>query len=159
MSAGNRDSRVLRWAKRIGLVMIVLLVVAQVVPIHRSNPPVEQSQTLFAVEKMPAPVMAALQRACENCHSNETVWPWYSYVAPVSWIIASDVQNARAKMNFSEWGSYTAKRKEERLEEICEQIANGDMPDPKYALLHRDARITPEERNAVCQWTEDVRRY
>lgn len=62
-------------------------------------------------------------------------------------------------MNFSEWGSYTAKRKEERLEEICEQIANGDMPDPKYALLHRDARITPEERNAVCQWTEDVRRY
>ncbi|MGC2112479.1 MAG: heme-binding domain-containing protein [Candidatus Korobacteraceae bacterium] len=149
----------LRWAKRIGLAIVVSLVVAQAVPVRHNNPPVERSQTLFAAEKMPAPVIAVLQRSCKNCHSNETVWPWYSYVAPASWIVASDVHNARAQMNFSEWGTYSAKRKEERLEEICEQITNGDMPDPKYALVHRNARITPEERNAVCQWTEDARQY
>jgi len=62
-------------------------------------------------------------------------------------------------MNFSEWGDYPAKRREDTLEEICEQVTNGDMPDRKYALFHRVARVTQPEREAVCQWTDDARDY
>lgn len=62
-------------------------------------------------------------------------------------------------MNFSEWGGYSAKRKEDKLEEICDQVTNGEMPDGKYLLLHREAVLSPEERSAICQWTEDAREY
>jgi hypothetical protein len=148
-----------RWVNRVGLSILVVWVACQLIPISHSNPPVDPSNTLYVTERVTPPVKAVLDRSCKNCHSNQTAWPWYSYVAPVSWIVASDVHRARKAMNFSEWGTYTAKRKEERLEDICEQITDGDMPDFKYALVHRSARITPEERGAVCQWTEDSRQY
>ena len=147
------------WLSRIGLAILVALVAGQLVPVSRHNPGEDPSQTIYTAEKMPPAVKAVFVRSCENCHSNQTSWPWYSYVAPASWVIANDVHQARKAMNFSEWGSYPAKKKEERLEEICEQVTNGDMPDPKYLLLHRSAHITPEERTAVCQWTEDTRQY
>lgn len=158
-TAASDTSLVRRWTKRIGLTIVVLLVLGQLVFVRHSNPAYPPEQSIFAVEKVPPPVKAIMERSCGNCHSNATRWPWYSYVAPASWIIANDVQHARKAMNFSEWGSYSARRKEEKLEDICEQITNGDMPDFKYVLVHRAARISPGERAAVCQWTEDTRQY
>lgn len=159
MNSVSEERLVRRWAKRVGIAVLVLLLASQLVPMNRHNPGVDPSKTIYVTEKVPPKVKAVLERSCKNCHSSETSWPWYSYVAPASWIIAHDVHQARKEMNFSEWGSYSAKRKGEKLEEICEQLTNGDMPDPKYALVHRNARITPEERGAVCQWTEDSRQY
>ncbi len=159
MNSGGEENQVRGWAKRIGLAVLVLLLASQLVPVSRNNPSVDLSKTIYASENVPPAVKAVLQRSCKNCHSNDTAWPWYSYVAPVSWMIAHDVHQARKAMNFSEWGGYPAKRKEEKLEEICEQLTNGDMPDFKYVLVHRSARITPDERGAVCQWTEDARQY
>ncbi len=125
----------------------------------RINPSVDPSRTIYASLPVPADVRAVFDRSCRNCHSNETAWPWYSYIAPVSWVVAHDVHHARKMMNLSEWGGYSAQRKEDRLEEICEQVTNGDMPDRKYAVFHREARVTPPERDAICQWTEDSRQY
>ena len=159
MTFSARKSSIRRWVGRIGIVLLVLLAASQFVPVDRRNPSVDASKTIFTTEKLPPPVQAVFTRSCQNCHSNQTAWPWYSYVAPISWIIASDVHGARNKMNFSEWGGYPANKREEKLEEICEQLTNGDMPDLKYMLLHRTARVTPEERAAVCQWTEDSRQY
>lgn len=147
------------WLQRGGLVLLIALVIAQFIPIDRSNPQTPESQSIYAKEKMPSTVRAVFGNSCSNCHSNETVWPWYSHVAPVSWMIASDVHEARRKMNFSEWGQYPASKREDKLEEICEQVTNGDMPDPKYLLIHRAARLGSAERDAVCQWTEDSRQY
>lgn len=146
-------------AKRFGLSVAALVLVAQLVPVDRRNPPAEPSNTIHATQNIPPSVMVVLDRSCKNCHSDETSWPWYSYVAPVSWVVARDVHRARKAMNFSEWGGYSAKRKEDRLEEICDQVTNGDMPDGMYLLLHRDAVVTPQERQDVCQWTEDGREY
>jgi len=148
-----------RWAKRVGVATALLLLAAQLVPVNRGNPSVDPSRTIYANQPAPGDVMAVFERSCNDCHSNETAWPWYSYVAPVSWVVAHDVHQARKTMNFSEWGTYSAQRKEDRLEEICEQLTNGDMPDRKYAIFHRKAQIAPEERAAVCQWTEDSRQY
>ena len=147
------------WLKRIGIALLVLLVIAQVIPVDRRNPVVDTAKSIYAKEKIPAQVKTVFDRSCANCHSNNTDWPWYSRVAPVSWMVASDVHEARAKMNFSTWGDYPADKREERLEEICEQLTNGDMPDFKYLLVHRSARLTPAEHDAVCQWTEDSRQY
>ena len=108
---------------------------------------------------MPADVKAVFERSCKNCHSNETSWPWYSYVAPISWVVVRDVHQARKAMNLSEWGSYPINIKTNKLKEICEQLTNGDMPDRKYTLIHRRARPTAKERGAVCQWSEDSREY
>ena len=147
------------WVNRIGLATAYLLLAIQFIPVNRTNPNVDPSRTIYAALPVPAGVKAVFERSCMNCHSDETAWPWYSYVAPVSWVVAHDVHGARSKMNFSEWGSYSAPRKEDKLEEICEQLTNGDMPDRKYAIFHRSARITPQEREAICQWTDDSRRY
>ena len=146
-----------RWVKRVGLATGFLLLAIQLVPVKRDNPAVDPSKTIYASQPVPTDVKAVFERSCKNCHSNQTAWPWYSYVAPASWVVAHDVHQARKTMNLSEWGSYSAQRKEDKLEEICEQLTNGDMPDRKYAIFHRNARITPEERAVVCQWTDDSR--
>ena len=147
------------WAKRVGLSLASLLLVAQLIPVDRRNPPPQPSNTIYDTQKIPPSVTVVLERSCKNCHSSETSWPWYSYVAPVSWVVARDVHRARKAMNFSEWGSYSVKRKENKLEEICDQVTNGDMPDGMYLLLHGDAVVTQQERQDVCQWTEDAREY
>jgi hypothetical protein len=148
-----------RQAKRAAIATVFLLLAIQLVPVNRSNPTVDQSRPIYTTLPVPNSVKAVFERSCEDCHSNQTAWPWYSYVAPVSWVVAHDVHEGRKKMNFSEWGSYSAQRKEDRLEEICEQVTNADMPDRKYAIFHRSARPTSQERDAVCQWTEDSRQY
>ena len=148
-----------RWAKRTGFATAFLLLAIQLIPVNRGNPSVDPSQTIYAALPVPADVKAVFERSCKNCHSNETAWPGYGYVAPVSWVIAHDVHQGRKTMNFSEWGSYSAQKKEDRLEEICEQVTNGEMPDHKYTIFHREANITSEERAAVCQWTDDSRQY
>ena len=136
-----------------------LLLASQFILVNRNNPAVDSSKSIYATQPMPPDVRAAFQRSCKDCHSNETAWPWYSHVAPVSWVVARDVHRARRKMNYSEWGTYSAQQKEDRLEEICEQLTNGEMPDRKYVIFHPSARLTPQERDAACQWTEDSRQY
>jgi len=145
--------------KRLGLGTIALVLVLQAVPVNRHNPPGDTPKTIYSSQTMPSSVRSVLQRSCNNCHSDETAWPWYSYVAPVSWVIAGDVHRARKALNFSQWDNYSAQRKTNKLEEICEQVTNGDMPDGLYLLLHREAVITQDERSAVCQWTENAREY
>ncbi len=147
------------WAKRIGLATLVLVAGIQFIPVNRSNPKVDASRTIYASLPVPAAVKALFERSCKNCHSDETSWPWYSYVAPVSWVVARDVHRARKTMNLSEWGDYSSNKKTDKLEEICEQVTNGDMPDQKYTLIHRQARPTAKERDVVCQWTDDSREY
>lgn len=147
------------WLKRAAMALAAFLVVAQFVPVRRNDPSVDYARSIYASEKVPKEVRTVFEGSCANCHSNQTAWPWYSYVAPASWIIAHDVHRARRKMNFSEWADYPANKREEKLEEICEQLTDGDMPDPKYLWLHHNARVTPSDRDAVCQWTEDSRRY
>ncbi len=154
-----RRSLAAPWIKRIGVTTVILLVVVQFIPVNRNNPRVNPSRTIYASLPMPAEVKSVFERSCKNCHSDQTSWPWYSYVAPVSWVVAHDVHQARKAMNLSEWGSYSSNKKTNKLEEICEQLNNGEMPDRKYALLHRRARPTAKERDIVCQWTDDSREY
>ena len=125
---------------------IVILVALQFKTVDRSNPPV-QSDIGTSAE-----IKEILRRACYDCHSNETNWPWYSYVAPASWFVAGHVDHGRGHLNYSEWPTFDLEEQEHLFEEMWEMLSEGEMPLKSYTLIHRDARLTYEERAALLEW-------
>jgi hypothetical protein len=130
----------LRWSVSGVAALLVLL---QFVPYGRahSNPQVTQEPSWDSAE-----TRALARRACYDCHSNETVWPWYSHIAPLSWLIQQHVDDGRAHLNFSEWG-----RGEQEAEEAAETLREGEMPLPSYLLTHPAARLSAAEREALIR--------
>ncbi len=102
-------------------------------------------------------VRAILERSCQDCHSEATHYPWYSYVAPVSFLIRSDVIHGREHLNLSRWSEYSLQRKERSLSEIANQVKDRDMPLPQYTLIHRNARLSDADVDAVFRWTQAER--
>jgi hypothetical protein len=107
---------------------------------------------------MPAEVRALVKRSCADCHSNETVWPWYSYVAPVSWLVERDVRHGRDHMNLSRWPEYSLNQQEKLLADIASALKNREMPLANYALMHRDARLSDAEIDIAYRWARLERR-
>ena len=103
---------------------------------------------------VPDDVHRILKRSCFDCHSDHTAWPWYTNVAPASWLVAKDVRNGRTKMNFSQWGKIPDAKREARLEAICEEITEGEMPLKEYLYLHGDAKLTPQDKDVLCNWVK-----
>jgi hypothetical protein len=126
--------------------LIALLVGAQLVPVARTNPTIEVDVAA------PAEIDALLRRACYDCHSRETAWPWYSRVAPVSWLIVRDVEEGRRELDFSGWDAYDSAQRAKKLRESADEIAEGEMPPWYYRLVHADARLTAAEREALRAW-------
>ena len=87
----------------------------------------------------------------------KTNWRWYTYIAPISWLTVGHVNDGRAELNFSEWGTYKARKQFTRLNAICELCKRGEMPTPSYAWIHAEARLTPEEVKKICEWTSEER--
>jgi len=128
------------------VVVVVAIVVAQFVPVTRDNPPVSADfDGAVAVKQV-------LKKSCYDCHSNETVWPWYSYVAPGSWLVVSDVDEARRKLNFSDWGSMSTEKRTRVAEAVWEEVDKGDMPLSQYLLMHSDAKPTEADKAVLRDW-------
>lgn len=140
--------------KKIIIGFFVVVVLMQFWPVDRSNP---ESDAALEIEA-PAEIKAILEKSCYDCHSNKTTWPWYSYVAPVSWLVAYDVEEAREHINFSEWGTYNKKQQNHAKEEICDEVFEGEMPLPKYLKLHSEAALSEEQKQVIKAWAlqEDV---
>ena len=136
------------------IVMAAGLVLAQVIRPDRTNPPIDPAKTLVATTHPPANVQAILDRGCRDCHTNQTVWPWYTNVAPISWFIAGHVTEGRHNLSFSNWADYPPALKVKRLAQMCDLVQRAEMPLTTYLLLHRDAALSDEDRQAVCDWTD-----
>lgn len=141
-------------AGRILIVVLVLFIILQFI-----RPPGNQSvgESANAIQtKYPVPpdVHNLLRRACYDCHSNNTVYPWYSYVEPVGWFLSNDIKEGKRELNFDEFGSYPAFRQIRRFEAIRQQIEEGEMPLPAYKLMHASAVLSPEEKTQIIQWTQ-----
>lgn len=151
---GSASARTLagmkRWLVRIALVVLLLFVAIQLVPVDRSNPPV--TGALVA----PPQVQAILKRSCYDCHSNETVWPWYAYVAPVSWLVAHDVEEGREHLNLSAWESIDPKKRAGVADEMAEEVERGTMPMSQYLRMHAEAKLTPADVAALRAWADAV---
>jgi len=124
-----------------------LLAALQFVPVNRTNPP--EREPAMA----PSEVHAILQRACYDCHSNETRWPWYSRIAPASFLISHDVSDGRRELNLSTWNQYDARRKARKLREIAEQVEKEKMPQWYYVLFHPQARLSASDRELLIDWS------
>ena len=115
-------------------------------------------QTIFQDAQIDPETLAIFQRACQNCHSEKTEWPWYGHVAPVSWMLARDVQQARSHMNLSRWREYSIDDRLRLLSAIGSAVRNRAMPVQRYLLLHPEARLTDLERQQLYNWTRTERR-
>jgi len=127
---------------------IAVAALVQFVPVKRDNPPEKTEVTA------PPEVKAILVRACYDCHSNRTAWPWYSYVAPVSWLVANDVRKGRREVNFTDWPFFNQDEQEHILSHIVKQMQRRSMPLPIYLTMHPQARLTEADRQALIDWAK-----
>jgi hypothetical protein len=127
------------------LVFAVLLAAAQLVRPERSNPPIDARRTIQAHSGTASGLGAILERSCNECHSDATVWPWYSKVAPLSWLMARAVAEGRATVNFSEWADYSPTQ----LASSCEAVSKGRMPGA-WTLVRPDARLSVQDVETIC---------
>ncbi len=141
-------SRKLGWTAT--LAVSAALLAAQLVPAKRTDP---ASRGAISA---PPEIEAELKRACYDCHSNETRWPWYSRVAPLSWLLVRDVKRGRKELNFSEWGSYYPVTRRRKLEWIGRALREEKMPPWRYRLMHPGARLTTADRAALERWIESA---
>lgn len=135
---------------------LVFLLIIQLVRPSMTNPPVDPARTIHAAVSLDPVVASVFVRSCNDCHSNATVWPWYSNVAPASWVVAGDVNKGRKALNFSEWRSLPPERQQKELGEICSEVTEREMPAAPYLVMHPRARLTGAEVRSICSWTRSI---
>jgi hypothetical protein len=140
--------RVFRWLL---FLLIGVLIASQFVKVERTNPAVT------ADLKAPAEVKKIFNQSCYDCHSNETDWPWYSYIAPVSWLIIDDVNGGRKQLNFSEWERLSSKKRNELKKEIWTEIKEGNMPLKIYTYVHPASTLDLTQKNIIKHWASGTR--
>jgi hypothetical protein len=136
--------------RRLVLGLLIVVVAIQLIPVRRDNPPVREMLT-----SAPADVSSTLHRACYNCHSHETIWPWYSYVAPASWLVTYDVHEGRRHLNFSTWSEYGPKDRLKKLTGISTFVQEKDMPPWFYLPLHAEARLSADDIAKLSAWADE----
>jgi hypothetical protein len=141
----------LKWIFGVGVVTFALL---QFASPTRTNPPVMAGHDFMATNAPPPKIAAILRVSCYDCHSHETRWPWYSHVAPVSWLVASDVKEGRRHLNFSDWPVDNPDRAARWLGNMSEQLGYKEMPPLQYTLIHADARLTAAAREQLIHWAD-----
>ncbi len=138
-----------RRVRRAGAVFVVVLAAAQLVRPDRRNPATDSTRTIQAHVGTSSGLVAVLDRACRDCHSNETVWPSYTQIAPVSWLMAYGVKTGRSAVNFSEWAAYSPAQQRMLLAASCDDARNGRMPG-SYALLRPETRLSARDVETIC---------
>jgi hypothetical protein len=133
--------------KKVLIIIVIILIAIQFIPVNKTNPPVS------AGLNAPAELMSVFKKSCYDCHSHETVWPWYSNIVPVSLLIINDVNEGRGHLNFSEWENLSRKNKAKLKEEIWEEIEKGGMPLGKYILLHPEAELNQKDKDLIKEWS------
>ncbi len=134
--------------------MIVIIAGIQLIRPAKTNPVTDPARTIQAHVQVPPQVNGILQHSCGDCHSHNTRWPWYSNVAPVSWMVIDDVNEGRRELNLSDWAKFDAKQQIKKLEKICTETREGGMPLMSYTWAHTGAKLSPEQRQTLCEWSK-----
>jgi hypothetical protein len=142
--------------KKLLLALLVILLVLQAFRPEKNNSANKEKDisTLYAV---PANVEQIMVKACNDCHSNNTVYPWYAEVQPLAWWLDDHVQEGKKHLNFNDFGSYRLAKQFHKLEEVYDEVKVAEMPLESYTIVHRDAKLTDEERNILMDWSLAVR--
>lgn len=138
--------------KRILSGVIILLVLIQFVRIDKTNPKVIPENDFINITNPSEDIAMVLKNSCYDCHSNESTYPWYTNIAPISWWTKHHINEGRRHINFSEWGDYPLDKLNHKLEECYEEIEEGKMPMTSYTIAHPDAKMTTEQKNKLKEW-------
>jgi len=136
-------------------IIVAAIIIIQLIPTRRPEVITTNKNDMVTNNVVPDTVALLLKNACYDCHSNETKYPWYSYVAPVSWLISRDIRLGREELNFSKWESLSKMDKAKMLEEIVDEIESGAMPMSIYILMHPEAKLAMSDRDMIMNWADD----
>ena len=139
-----------RALKLLLIILAVLFTGIQFVRPARTNPSGDPADALTS--HVPAHIATILDRSCSDCHSSDTRWPWYSNIAPASWLVIDHVDHGRTHFNYSNWRSYDSPEQAALRKSSCDLARAGSMPMPSYLLLHRSARLSAADIEALCAW-------
>ncbi|MGD9329479.1 MAG: heme-binding domain-containing protein [Cyclobacteriaceae bacterium] len=137
-------------------VVLALFVILQFIPNTYPENKKSNEHDLILTGDVTQEVGLILKNSCYDCHSNETRYPWYAYIAPVSWLVVRDVKLGRAELNFSEWDNLKSRDKIKLLDEIAEEVEVGNMPMPIYTITHGDAALGDDKKQLLAEWTENM---
>lgn len=145
--------------KRAAVAFVIVFAAAQLVRFEHSNPAMDGSHMLRAPIGSVSGLVPIVDRACRDCHSNETVWPtsWYTQMAPLSWLIANAVAEGRSVLNFSEWTTYSPAQQRTLLDASCQTAKDGTMPGSAWMLLHPEARLSAQDIETICAAARQAR--
>lgn len=145
--------------KKILIASGVVLVLIQLIRIDKSKPASDPAKDFITVTAAGPEVASLLKASCYDCHSNESTYPWYTNIAPVSWWIKHHINEGRAELNFSEWADYPSRRRDHKLEECVEMIEEGEMPMSSYTLIHKEAELNAEQKAKLTAFFNSLRTY
>jgi Haem-binding domain len=138
-----------RRVKQVAVVFVIVFAAAQLIRPERENPATDAARTIQTHAGTTSELAAVLDRSCRDCHSNNTVWPWYTQIAPLSWLIARGVAEGRKAVNFSEWASYPPDVQRMLLSVSCQDATSDKMPGP-YSLVRPETKLSPQDIETIC---------
>jgi hypothetical protein len=145
--------------KRVVVFLAIVLVLIQFFGIDKTNPAGDPSKDFMSLSNAPSDIASLLNKSCYDCHSNATVYPWYTNIAPVSWWLKDHVNEGREELNFSEWGNYSGRRQDHKLKEAIEQIEENEMPVASYTWMHSDSKLNSSEKEKLIAFFNSLRTH
>ncbi len=142
--------------KKIILAIAIAFIALQFFGISKENPVSDPALDLITITQPNEETVQILKSACYDCHSNQTKYPWYTNITPLSWWIQDHIDHGRDELNFSDWGNYSDRRKDHKLDEIVELVEEGEMPLQSYTIAHSEARLTAEQKQMIIDYAKKV---
>lgn len=147
----------MRLLKKVLIALLIVVIAIQFIqPARNSNRQVMASG-ITKQYNVPANVEGLLRTACYDCHSNNTRYPWYTSIQPMGWLLADHIKEGKAELNFDEFGSYSKRRQLSKLKSIAGSVKDGSMPIASYTWMHRDAKLSAENRALIIDWATGTR--
>ncbi len=143
--------------KKVVLMLIVVFCLIQAIRIDKTITPIDTSKDLISITAPDVETTDILKKACYDCHSNQPTFPWYTNVAPVSWWIKHHIDEGRHHLNFSEWSTFSAKKKNHKIEECVEMLESNEMPMNSYTCMHKEAKLTNDQRLALVNYFKGLK--
>ena len=143
--------------KFIGVALLIALIILQFYPTQLNESNAEEPADITRIYDVPENIRENLKVSCYDCHSNNTRYPWYNRIQPIALYLEDHIEHGKSHLNFSEFGDYSIEEQKEKLEEMIEEVEEGEMPLSSYTLIHRDAKLSETERKALIAWANQTR--
>ncbi|WP_420602106.1 heme-binding domain-containing protein [Flagellimonas sp.] len=148
----------MKIAKKVAIFLLIILIGMQFYRPEKNEADLETYVAAFEAETKPSEdVKMLLKTACYDCHSANTRYPWYNNIAPVSYWLDGHIEEGREHLDFSGWENYSDKKKDHKLEELIEEVEEGEMPLNSYTWTHKDAKLTEDQKKLLMDWAKEAR--